>query len=114
MFLLQKLVRLPYIQMMIKECNQIIRQKHMYMERAKIQYVKKKKKKLHEAKYKFLINKRESAGLKHFNDSEAFSKYSNSMDDIYQNIGEYNPNKKCKILIVFDDMIADMLSNTKT
>ena len=76
--------------------------------------MKKKKKKLHEAKYKFLINKRESAGLKHFNDSEAFIKYSNSMDDIYQNIGEYNPNKKCKILIVFDDMIADMLSNTKT
>ena len=36
------------------------------------------------------------------------------MDDIYENIGEYNPNKKRKILIVFDDMIADMLSNKKT
>ena len=35
------------------------------------------------------------------------------MDDIYNNIEEYNPNKKCKILIVFDDMIADMLSNKK-
>ena len=33
------------------------------------------------------------------------------MDDIYKNIEEYNPNKKCKILIVFDDMIAAMLSN---
>ena len=33
------------------------------------------------------------------------------MDNIYKNIKEYNPNKKCKILIVFDDMIADMLSN---
>ena len=76
--------------------------------------VREKKKKLHEAKYKFLINKRESTGLKHFNDSEAFIKYSNSMDDIYENIGEYNPNKKRKILIVFDDMIADMLSNKKT
>ena len=33
------------------------------------------------------------------------------MDDIYKNIEEYNPNKKRKRLIVFDDMIADMLSN---
>ena len=86
----------------------------MYMERATSSTWKKKKKKSHESKYKFLINKRESAGLKHFNDFEAFIKYSNSMDDIYENIGEYNPNKKRKILIVFDDMIADMLSNKKT
>ena len=35
------------------------------------------------------------------------------MDDIYKNIEEYNPNKKCKILIVCYDMIADMLSNKK-
>ena len=35
------------------------------------------------------------------------------MNDIYKNIQEYNPNKKRKILIVFDDMIADMLSNKK-
>ena len=35
------------------------------------------------------------------------------MDDIYKNIEEYNPNKKRKILIVFDDMISDMLSNKK-
>ena len=35
------------------------------------------------------------------------------MDDIYKNIEEYNRNKKCKILIVFDNMIADMLSNKK-
>ena len=35
------------------------------------------------------------------------------MDDIYKNIEEYNPNKKCEILIVFDDMITDMLSNKK-
>ena len=35
------------------------------------------------------------------------------MDDIYKNIEECNPNKKCKILIVLDDMIADMLSNKK-
>ena len=39
------------------------------------------------------------------------SKYSNDMDDIYKNTEEYNPNKKPKILVVFDDMIADILSN---
>ena len=39
--------------------------------------------------------------------------YANDMDDIYENIEEYNPNKKHKILVAFDDMIADMLSNEK-
>ena len=66
-----------------------------------------------EAKYQFLIKKRESTGLKHFNDSNAFMEYLNDIDDIYKNIEEYNPNKKCKILIVFDDMIAGMLGNKK-
>ena len=63
----------------------------------------------YQAKYQFLINKRESTGLKHFHDSKAFIEYSNDMD-VYKNIEEYNANKKCKLLIVFD-MIADMLSN---
>ena len=44
---------------------------------------------------------------------KAFIEYSNDMDDIYINIEEYNPNKKRKILIVFNDMIADMLSIKK-
>ena len=66
----------------------------------------------YEAKYQLLINKRESAGLKHFNDSKPFIDYSNDMDDIYKTIEEYNPNEKRKMLIFFDDMIADMLSNT--
>ena len=35
------------------------------------------------------------------------------MNDIYKNIEEYNLNKEHKILIVFDDMIADVLSNKK-
>ena len=39
--------------------------------------------------------------------------YPNDMNDIYKNIEEYNPNKKRKILIVFDDTIADILSNKK-
>ena len=63
------------------------------------------------AKYQFLITKRGSTGLKHFNDSKAFIEHSNHMDDFYKKIEEYNPNKKPKILIVFEDMIADMLSN---
>ena len=67
----------------------------------------------YKAKYQFLINKRNSTGLKHFNDSKAFIEYSNNMDDIYKNIEECSRNKKRKTLIVFDDMIADMLSNKK-
>ena len=63
--------------------------------------------------YQFLINKRKNTGLRHFNDSRPFIEYSNDMDNIYKNIEEYNPNMKRKILIVFDDMIADMLSNKK-
>ena len=42
---------------------------------------------------------------------KGFIEYVNDMDDIYKNIEEYNPNKKRNIMIVFDDMIADMLSN---
>ena len=67
----------------------------------------------YDTKYQLLINKRESTGLKYFNDSKVFIEYSNDMDDIYKNIKECNPSKKRKILIVFDDMIADMLSNKK-
>ena len=54
-----------------------------------------------------------STGLKHFNDSKALIDYSNDMGDIYKNIEEHHPNKKFKILIVFDDTITDMLSNKK-
>ena len=57
-----------------------------------------------------MINKRESTGLKHLNYCKAFTEYTNDKDDIYKNIEEYNPNEKRKILIVFDDMIAVILS----
>ena len=67
----------------------------------------------YEPKYPLLINKREGVGLKHCNDLKAFIEYSNTIDDIYENIEEYNLNKERKILIVFDDMIADMLNNKK-
>ena len=52
-------------------------------------------------------------GLKYLNDSKAFIEYSINIDDIYENIEEYKPIKKWEILVVFDDMIADMLSNKK-
>ena len=68
---------------------------------------------LYEPKYQFLINKRESVGLKHFNDPKAFIEYSNYMRDVYKNIDDYNLDKENKILIVFDDMIADMIHNKK-
>ena len=67
----------------------------------------------YETKYQSLIDKRESTGLKHFDDSKSFIEYSDDMDDIYKNIEECNPNKKRKKLVVFDDMIADMLNNKK-
>ena len=62
-------------------------------------------------KYQFLIKKRESTGLRHFNDPKAFIEYSNDMQDVYKNINHYNPDKENKIVIVFDDMIADMINN---
>ena len=65
----------------------------------------------YEAKYQYLINKREEVGLDHFKDPKAFTEYSNDMEDVYKNIENYNPGKKRKILIVFDDMIADMINN---
>ena len=64
----------------------------------------------YEEKYQLL---RGNTDLKYFNDSKPFIEYSNDIDGIYKNIEECNPDKKRKILIVFDDMIADMLSNKK-
>ena len=52
-------------------------------------------------KCQFLINKRKSTGLNHFNEAKAFTEYSNDMQDVYKNIEEYNIGKNCKILIVF-------------
>ena len=65
----------------------------------------------YEAKYELLINKWEITGLKYFNYSKVFIEHSNNMDVIYKNIKVYNPNKK--IMILFDDVIADLLSNKK-
>ena len=67
----------------------------------------------YEAKYQYLINKREDVGIDHFNNPKAFIENSNDMCNVYKNIDEYNPDKENKILIVFDDMIADMIHNKK-
>ena len=64
-------------------------------------------------KYQYLINKRQGVGINHFNDPEAFIEYSNDMHDVYKNVDECNPDKENKILIVFDDMIANMIHNKK-
>ena len=68
---------------------------------------------LSEPKYEYLIKNRENVGIKHLNDSKAFIECSNTMDDVYENIDDYNPNRKRKILIIFDDMIADIMTSKK-
>ena len=68
---------------------------------------------LSEPKYEFLIKKHEDAGIKHFNDPNTFIECSNTMDGIYENIDDYNPNRKRKKIIVFDGMIADIMTNKK-
>ena len=68
---------------------------------------------LSEPTYEYLIRNRENAGIEHLNDSKAFIEYSNTMNDVYENIDNYNPKRKRKILIVFDDMIADIMANKK-
>ena len=67
----------------------------------------------YEAKYQYLINKREKVGLYYLKDPKGFIEYSNDMQDVYKNMEDYNPGKKRKMLIVFDDMIADMINNKK-
>ena len=68
---------------------------------------------LSEAKYEHLIKNRENVGIKHLNGSKTFIECSNTMNDVYENIDHYNPNRKRKVLIVFDDMIAYIMTNKK-
>ena len=58
----------------------------------------------YETNYQFLINKRESTGLKHFNDLKPLIEYSSNTQDVYKSIDKYNADKDWKILIVFDDI----------
>ena len=60
-----------------------------------------------------MFNKREQTGIQHFKDPKAFVEYQSDLKDVSASIDDYSPNKKCKILVVFDDMVADILSNKK-
>ena len=66
---------------------------------------------LNEPKYECLINKREDVGIKYCNDPNAFIEGSNTMDDVCQNIDNYNPIRERKTLIMFDGITADIMSN---
>ena len=68
---------------------------------------------LSEPKYEYLILKSEDVGIKHLNNPNAFIKCSNTMDDVYENINNYNSIRKRKKLIVFDGMIADIMKNKR-
>ena len=68
---------------------------------------------LHEPKYEYLINKREQAGIKKLSDPHAFIEYSDGINDRLDDINNYNKNRDKKVLIVFDDMVADIEYNKK-
>ena len=68
---------------------------------------------LSEPKYEYLIKKRKYIRIKHLNNPNAFIECSNTMDDVYENIDDYDPSRKRKILIVFDGMIVDIVTNKK-
>ena len=68
---------------------------------------------LSEPKYKYLIKKRENVGIKHLNNPNVFIECSNTMDDVYDDINDYNSSRRRKILIACDDMIGDIMINRR-
>ena len=60
-----------------------------------------------------LINGREKLGIEKLKNPKALIDYSQTIDDVYENLEDYNPTKKRKVLTVFDDMIADTDCNKK-
>ena len=66
-----------------------------------------------ELKYHLLINGREKAGIENLKTLISFIDYSQTTDDVYENLEDYNPTKKTRVLTVFDNIIADMESNKK-
>ena len=68
---------------------------------------------LEEPKYQLLIKRRENAGIKNLQNKNAFIEYSDSMDDIYDDINDYNKKRKRKVLIIFDVMISRIISDKK-
>ena len=68
---------------------------------------------LNEPRYQFLIKKGDNARIKHYNNPNKFTECSNTMDDVYENINDYKPIRKRKKLIVFYDMIVDIMANKR-
>ena len=66
-----------------------------------------------ELKYQSLINGREKGEFKKFKNPKTLIGYSQAIDDVYENLEDYDPTKKRRVFIVFDDMIADVESNKK-
>ena len=66
-----------------------------------------------ESKYQLLINGREKVGIENSKNLKAFTDYSQTIHDVYENLEDYNLTKKRRVLIVFDDMTADIESNKK-
>ena len=66
-----------------------------------------------EKKYQYLTNKREQAGIKNLNDPHTFIEYSNDMNGVLDDINNYNKNRDKKVLLIFDDMIADIMRSEK-
>ena len=64
-------------------------------------------------KYQYLINKREQAGIKNLNDPHAFIEYSNDLNDVLEDVNNYNKKKDKKVLTIFDDMITDIMRSEK-
>ena len=66
---------------------------------------------LSEPKYEYLINKREQVGIEMLQNAKAFIEHSNDMNDVFENINDYNKKHNKKVLLVFNDMIADIEHN---
>ena len=67
-----------------------------------------------ERKYQYLINKRELAGIKNLSDPRAFIEYLSDMNDVLDEINNYNKNRDKKVLIILDHMIADVMRSEKS
>ena len=93
--------KINYLLNLIQRDNNIIDKIYLYA------------KDIEEPKYKFLINKREQAGINFYNDHTAFIEYSNSVDDIFPQIEDFNKKRKTRVLIIFDDMISHVMSDIK-
>ena len=86
---------------------------HLINEQRNIDKIHLYAKGLSEPKYEYLIRNRENTGIKHLNDSKAFIECSNTINEVYENIDNYSLKRKRKILIVLDEMIADIMTNKK-